>query len=89
MMTSEPKSLFVWIWLPGQNVPVVAGQVVRNEDTAVIHFGYARSYRKNPNAIPIFTGVVAWITDISERALPETDFMRYARSRGGQVRSYG
>jgi hypothetical protein len=34
-------------------------------------------------------GVVAWITDISERALPETDFMRYARSRGGQVRSYG
>jgi serine/threonine-protein kinase HipA len=55
MMTSEPKSLFVWIWLPGQNVPVVAGQVVRNEDTAVIHFGYARSYRKNPNAIPIFT----------------------------------
>jgi len=35
------------------------------------------------------SGVVAWITDISERALPETDFMRYARSRGGQVRSYG
>ena len=34
-------------------------------------------------------GVVAWITDISERALPETDFMRYARSRGGQVRSSG
>jgi hypothetical protein len=35
------------------------------------------------------TVVVAWITDISERALPETDFMRYARSRGGQVRSSG
>jgi serine/threonine-protein kinase HipA len=55
MMTSEPKSLFVWIWLAGQSTPVVAGQVVRNEDTDVIHFGYARSYRKNPNAIPIFT----------------------------------
>lgn len=37
-MTSEPKSLFVWIWLPGQSTPVVAGQVVRNEDTDVIHF---------------------------------------------------
>jgi hypothetical protein len=34
-------------------------------------------------------GVVALITDISERALPETDFMRYARSKGGQVLSYG
>lgn len=54
-MTSEPKSLFVWIWLPGQSTPMVAGQVVRNEDTDVIHFGYARSYHKNPNAIPIFT----------------------------------
>jgi hypothetical protein len=31
-----------------------------------------------------FSTRVAWITDISERALPETYFMRYARSRGGQ-----
>jgi hypothetical protein len=42
-----------------------------------------------PQQMPVAIGVVAWITDISERALPETDFMRYARSRGGQVRSSG
>ena len=53
-MTSEPKSLFVWIWLPGQITPVVAGQVVRSEDTQVIHFGYGRSFRENPDAFPIF-----------------------------------
>jgi len=54
-MTSDPKSLYVWIWLPGQSTPVVAGQVVLNEDTQVIHFGYGRSFRDHPNAIPIFT----------------------------------
>ena len=54
-MTSEPKQLFVWIWLPGATEPVVAGQVLRNEDTDVIHFGYGRSYRDRSDAIPIFT----------------------------------
>ncbi len=54
-MTSEPHSLFVWIWLPGAIEPVVAGQVIRNEDTGIIHFGYGRSYRERPDAIPVFT----------------------------------
>ena len=54
-MISDPKSLYVWMWLPGQSTPVVAGQVVRNEDTQVIHFGYGRSFRNNPRAFPIFT----------------------------------
>lgn len=54
-MTSEPKALFVWIWLPGETEPVVAGQVIRNEDTDVIHFGYGQSYRAHDGAFPIFT----------------------------------
>jgi len=54
-MTSEPKSLYVWIWLPGESEPVVAGQVIRNEDTGIIHFGYGRSYREHTGTFPIFT----------------------------------
>jgi len=34
-------------------------------------------------------GVVAWSMKRSERALPETDFRRYVRTWGGQVRSSG
>ena len=65
----------------------------------VVGYLFAKSCRREPFMVidfkgahypkAVIVGVVAWITDISERALPETDFMRYARSRGGQVRSYG
>lgn len=54
-MISDPKSLYVWMWLPDQSTPVVVGQVVRNEDSQVIHFGYGRSFRNQPDALPIFT----------------------------------
>lgn len=54
-MTSEPKSLFVWIWLPGETEPVVAGRVVRDEGAETIHFGYGRSYRGRSKAFAIFT----------------------------------
>jgi len=37
----------------------------------------------------VFKGVVAWSMKRSERALPETDFRRYVRTWGGQVRSSG
>lgn len=54
-MISDPKSLYVWMWLPDQSTPVVVGQVVRNEDSQVIHFGYGRSFRTQPDTFPIFT----------------------------------
>lgn len=54
-MISEPKSLYVWMWLPDQTTPVVVGQVVQNEESQVIHFGYGRSFRNHPDAFPIFT----------------------------------
>jgi len=53
-MTSEPESLFVWIWLPGATEPVVAGQVVRSAETGAIYFGYGRSYRDREDAIALF-----------------------------------
>jgi serine/threonine-protein kinase HipA len=57
-MTSKPqnKEAFVWIWLPGETQPVVAGKL--EADNGATHFNYGRSYLerkddKNP-AIPIY-----------------------------------
>jgi serine/threonine-protein kinase HipA len=58
MMTSKPqnKEAYVWIWLPGETQPVVAGKL--EADNGTIHFNYGKSYLdragdKNP-AIPIY-----------------------------------
>jgi serine/threonine-protein kinase HipA len=58
MMTSDPhnKEAFVWIWLPGETQPVVAGKL--EADNGMVHFNYGKSYLertgdKNP-AIPIY-----------------------------------
>jgi len=44
MMTSKPqnKEAFVWIWLPGETQPVVAGKL--EVDNNSIHFNYGKSY---------------------------------------------
>ena len=54
-MTSEitrPREAFVWVWLPGQTSPVVAGRVRAQDD----HFAfvYGRSYLERENAIAIY-----------------------------------
>lgn len=58
MMISKPlnSEAFVWIWLPGETQPVVAGKL--EADNGRIHFNYGKSYLdrrddKNP-AIPIY-----------------------------------
>lgn len=53
-MTSEPRyqEAYVWIWLPGETAPVVAGVLVRAGDQFV--FNYGRSYLARANAIPIY-----------------------------------
>ncbi len=57
MITSkENREAFVWIWLPGQTTPVVAGKLT--DDNGMIQFNYGKSYLgrindKNP-AIPIY-----------------------------------
>jgi len=57
-MISKPqnKEAFVWIWLPGETQPVVAGKL--EADNGTIHFNYGKSYLdrtgdKSP-AIPIY-----------------------------------
>ncbi|MCY4039580.1 MAG: HipA domain-containing protein [Hyphomicrobiales bacterium] len=54
-MTSRdkrPDEAYVWIWLPGETVPVVAGRLYTEEDT--LRFNYGRSYLERPNAISIY-----------------------------------
>lgn len=57
MISREYREAYVWIWLPGQTDPVVAGKL--EADNGLIHFNYGRSYlgriadREN-SAIAIF-----------------------------------
>ncbi len=54
-MTSESRKnqeAFVWIWLPGETEPVVAGRIFMHG--GLLLFNYGRSYLERPNAIPIY-----------------------------------
>ncbi|ABK97898.1 type II toxin-antitoxin system HipA family toxin [Pelobacter propionicus] len=51
-MNSEYKEIFVWIWLPGETEPVVAGRLTAAGATYV--FNYGRSYLQRDNAIAIY-----------------------------------
>ncbi len=53
-MTSDPpySEAFVWIWLPGECEPVVAGKLTAEGKNLV--FNYGRSYLARDNAIPIY-----------------------------------
>ena len=52
-MTSEPpRQAYVWIWLPGQTEPVVAGRIRAVGDR--FSFAYGRSYLHREDAIPIY-----------------------------------
>ena len=52
-MTSSPRrdEAYVWLWLPGEIEPVVAGRVSCAGERLV--FNYGRSYLERPGAIPI------------------------------------
>ena len=53
-MTSDPgyDQAFVWIWLPGETDPVVAGKLNRDGDRLL--FNYGKSYLQRDNAIAIY-----------------------------------
>lgn len=53
-MTSDdrPSQAYVWVWLPGETEPVVAGLLTADAQTLV--FTYGRSYLARPDAIPIY-----------------------------------
>jgi len=58
MMISEPtstqsyKDAYVWIWLPGEVEPVVAGKLV--QDAGRVLFNYGKSYLQRSDAISIY-----------------------------------
>ena len=61
---------YVWVWLPTQNEPVVAGRVVREGDRLI--FNYGRSYLQRQDAIalylpelPLQQGALAPLTGLS------------------------
>ena len=54
-MTSNGKSpteAYVWIWLPGEVKPVVAGRIERDDNRYL--FNYGRSYLDRADKIPIY-----------------------------------
>jgi len=54
-MNSKPgkyTEAYVWIWLPGEIEPVVAGKLTAEGDTLV--FNYGKSYLERDNAISIY-----------------------------------
>ena len=54
-MTSKlraPDGAFVWIWLPGETEPVVAGRLTKEGNR--LTFNYGASYLGRKNAIPIY-----------------------------------
>lgn len=52
MTTSDPRTAFVWTWLPGAGEPVVAGRI--DADGPMHTFTYARSYRERGDAVPLY-----------------------------------
>jgi serine/threonine-protein kinase HipA len=50
-MTSESEA-FVWVWLPGQTSPVVAGRLSAQGDQLV--YTYGQSYLARPDAISLY-----------------------------------
>lgn len=52
MISSKYSQAFVWIWLPEEIAPVVAGKL--EVDDGNIIFNYGKSYLARENAIPIY-----------------------------------
>ncbi len=53
-MTSKPRheEAYVWVWLPGSTMPVVAGRLARDGENLI--FNYGRSYLELEGAIPLY-----------------------------------
>ncbi|MDZ4394066.1 type II toxin-antitoxin system HipA family toxin [Cypionkella sp.] len=49
---AQRNEAFVWIWLPGQTEPVVAGRIAQDQNRYV--FNYGASYLNRDDAIPIY-----------------------------------
>jgi len=49
---AQIKEAFVWVWLPGETEPVVAGRIEQIGERYV--FNYGASYLERKNAVPIY-----------------------------------
>lgn len=67
-MTSSARldEAYVWIWLPGETAPVVAGLLSRDGEDLV--FNYGRSYLERDNRIAIYAPELPLITGIQRPA---------------------
>lgn len=48
----QPDRVYVWVWLPGEREPVVAG--VLTEENGTVYFAYGRSYLAREEAMPLY-----------------------------------
>jgi serine/threonine-protein kinase HipA len=51
-MTSEPQRVFIWVWLPDETEPVIAGRL--DPVGPIFNFTYGRSYLEREGAIPLY-----------------------------------
>lgn len=66
-MTFKPalNEIYVWIWLPDELEPVVAGKLIKTDNR--ILFTYGQSYLNNPNAIAIYDKELSLKTGVQEK----------------------
>lgn len=53
-MTSDPRAVYVWVWLPGRTEPLPAGILERPADTDLITFAYGQSYLAQGDACALY-----------------------------------
>lgn len=56
MTSSNHREAFVWIWLPGETEPVVAGRLATHKSQVRFHYGksYLARAESQPTAMPIY-----------------------------------
>jgi len=67
MMTSKASynEVFVWLWLPDETKPVVAGKITKVNKRVL--FTYGQSYLDNPKAVPIYNKELPLQSGVQEK----------------------
>ena len=63
---SDRREIYVWIWLPDEAQPVVAGKLT-NMGSRIL-FTYGQSYLENPKAIPIYDKELPLKSGVQEKS---------------------
>lgn len=81
---ADPDQAYVWIWLPNDTEPVVAGRLMRDDER--LTFTYGASYRGNKSAIPIYEPELPLREGLIE---PMNDLMMPSCIRDGSPDAWG